>query len=85
MTDVTPTRTLSDQSARDRKRIAKVTGTPGDDQFVQIPRVDDTKRYAKFCTENDGNGNGRPFGAFYVPLEDAPADVVAVRITFVRK
>ena len=68
-TDSTPTRTMR--------------RTPGDDQFTQFPRVDDTKRYAKVSLENDGNG--KAFGAAYYPLEDVPADVVAIRVTFVRK
>jgi hypothetical protein len=59
------------------------TRTPGDAMFTQFPRVDDTKRYAKFCIENDGRST---FGAVYVPLDEKElADVVAVRITFVRK
>ena len=66
-TDSTPTRTMFHD---------------GTAEFVDFPRVDDTKRYAKFNLENDGNGS--MFGAVYVPLDDCAHDVVAVRVTFVR-
>jgi hypothetical protein len=45
----------------------------------RVPRGLDTKNYAKFNLENQNNG--KPFGAFYVPLDEADG-VLSLTVSF---
>ena len=47
---------------------------------ITLPRVDDTKNYAKFGVEKNGSGG---FGTYYLPLDEAEG-VTAMTLTYTR-
>jgi hypothetical protein len=72
--------------AKSTAKIARTTvggGTPKEETVsITLPRLDDTKNYAKFGLEK--NGGDSPFGTWYLPLAAADG-VSSVTLTYVGK
>lgn len=63
-------RVLTDEDRANRRPGADADPAP---QRINLPRVDDTKNYAKFEVAAPARGSGQraTFGAVYLPLDEA--------------